>query len=99
MVSRYTSGTLRGHRTGRGGRPGAPGLLRAGSLCHFFVRSRFACVVPPLLWCALRAPVVWLRCSQTGEYRGAWAWLIGWLVAVSGAVDVAFCFRGGGGGL
>ena len=73
---------LPGHQTGRGGRRGATGLLRARGLCHFFVRSRVACVVPPLLWCVLRVPVIWL------PGRGS-PWRMGLVGRVAGA-----CVRG-----
>ena len=67
---------LRGHQMGRGGGWGATRLLKAGGLCHFFVRTRVACVVLPLLWCVLRIPVVCLRHSQGGEPCGALVWLV-----------------------
>ena len=82
---------------GSGGGRGATGLLRAGGLCHFFVRSRAACVVPPLFWCVLRVPVVCLRHSQGGEPGGALARLVGWPVPMSGAGAVTPGVRGGGG--
>ena len=86
---------MRGHRTGRGGGWGATGLLRARGLCHFFVRSRVACVVPPLLWCVLHAPVAWLRRSQSGGPRGARVRLVGWPLSVSGAGAMPPCLPGG----
>ena len=85
---------LRGHGTGRGGGWGANGLLRAGGLCHFFVRSRVACVAPLLLWCVLGLSVVRPRHSQGGEPRGALARLVGWRVPVSGAGAVTPRLRG-----
>ena len=103
-VSRCPAGTLFvegscfwGHRTGRGGGRGAIGLRRAGGLCHFFVRSRVACVVPLLLWCVLRVPVVWLRCSQGGRPRGTWP-RVRWPLPESGAGAATPCLWGGGGG-
>ena len=86
---------LRRHRMGRAGGQGATRLLSAEGLYPFFVRSRVACVVPLLLWCVLRVPVVWLRHSQGGAPRGALARLVGWLVPVSGAGAVEPSVRGG----
>ena len=86
----------RGHRMGRGGGQGATGLLRAGGLCHFFIRSRAACAVPSLLWCVLCVLVVWLRHSKGEEPRGALAWLVWWPVPVSGAGAVKPGVLGGG---
>ena len=50
--------------------------------------------MPPLLWCDLRVTVIWLRRSQAGEPRGAWARVVGWPVPVSGAGAVTPCLQG-----
>ena len=80
---------------GRDGGRGATGLSSVGGLCHFFVRSRVACVVSPLLWCVLGVLVVWLRHSQGWEPRCASARLVGWLVPLSGAGAVTAGVQGG----
>ena len=80
---------LLGHRAGRGGGQLVTGLLRAGGLCHFCVRSWAARVVLPLLRCVLRALVVWPCCSWGGEPRGVRAQLVGWPVPVSGTRVIA----------
>ena len=87
---------LRGHWTGRGGGRGVTGLLRAGGLCHIFVRSWVACVVPPLLWCVHCVPVAWPRHRQGGKPRGTLARLAGRPFPVSGAGTVTPGVRGGG---
>ena len=87
---------LLGHRAGCGGGQWVTGLLRAGGLCHFCVRSWAARVVLLLLRCVLRALAVWPCCSCGGEPRGARAQLVGWPVPVSGTVVIAPCSRGGG---
>ena len=91
-VSACLSGTL----TVEGSWCGDIGLLMAGGLRHFFVRSRVACVVPRLLWCVLRVSVVWPRHTEGGKPCGALARLVGPPVPRHGAGARNPGLQGGG---
>ena len=87
---------LLGHRAGCGGGQWVIGLLRAGGLCHFCVRSWAARVVPLLLRSALCAVAVWLCCIWGGEPRGARARLSGGRCPCPGLVSSRLAQGGGG---